>query len=127
MTWIPIAPNIEKSMKSTPKASVGYGRIELNKSACSLLETRHHFQFAELLLDSESDRAGIRFSESPTEASISVKYRTDKGRQTGGITLSSKAHMEELFGEEGTRKQFTHYWVTVDAREPDTLILSLQN
>lgn len=124
MAWLKIKPRNDDPTRAVPRASVGYGRIELNKAAKSMLGGRRKFEYAELLLDADSDRVGIRFISKPSPSAIPVKQKRSKGKPVGGLTISSKAHVGELFGNEGLQRKTTHYNVARDDSEANLIVLT---
>lgn len=97
----------EKSiMRKKPKASVGYNKIYLNESACALMKKENNeLKFAKLLINEEKTLLGIAFYEEEDEETLRVKVRYK------GIEITSKRHMETVFGEKGIQKKATEYEV----------------
>lgn len=124
MNWMPVEIRRTENARTAPSASIGYGRIELSKSACELIGKIEHYPFAELFMDADSDRAGIRLLRQQTLTSVPVRPKKSEGKRTGGACISSKAHMQELFGSEGTRRSITHYAVTLESGKEPWLVLT---
>ena len=116
MPWTVVEPERGKKNRALPSASVGFGRISLNVSACNLMEDYEKYKYAELLIDREKPSAvGIRFLKEATGKSIPVKRKTIKGKVTGGLDIAGKYYMQALFGIAGTQNKTTRYPVTKEA------------
>lgn len=124
MNWMPIEIRQTDSARTAPSASIGYGRIELSKSACDLIGKIERYPYAELFMDADSDRAGIRLLRQQTSSSVPVRPKKSEGKRTGGACISSKAHMLELFGSVGTQRSITHYAVTIESQQDPWLVLT---
>ena len=124
MNWIPVEVRSTEHPRTAPSASVGYGRIELNKAACELVDDIGRYPFVELLLDADSNRSALRLLSSSTTKSISMRPKISGGKRTGGVSIASKAHMRELFGDEGVQRRTTHYAVTLDSQQSPLLVLN---
>ena len=125
MAWEVVKVDDSVVVRGSPRATVGYGRISLNVSACNLLPDSVNYKFAELLMDKSKrpTEYGIRFLKENTQDSLVIKRKVIKGKTVGGVEISSMEHLGKLFGEEGRNKFSTHYSVTVDKTEPTILIL----
>lgn len=122
MAWSVVKVDRGRKNRSAPSASVGYGRIGLNVAACNLIEDFEKYSFVELLKDPEKPSLyGVRFLESATEESVSIKRKIADGKIVGGIEISSKGHIEQIFGILGTQKKTTVYPVTKD--ENDNILI----
>ena len=56
MIWKTVKITNDKKGKTTPYASVGFGRITLNTAACELIENYEDYQYAELLTGYENNK-----------------------------------------------------------------------
>ena len=124
MAWNVVTIENSANCRSKPYASVGFSRISLNVAACSLLDDPDQYKYAEFLTDQERKSVvGIRFLKDATGGSIVLKRKNINGKVVGGIDISSKAHVEKLFGVKGTQKQVTRYDVIQDENNPEILIV----
>jgi len=116
MAWEIVDVDREKSIRSRPVASVGYQRLSLNVSACNLLGDYEKYKYVELLRDpTRANIIGVRFLIDSTEKSIVIKRKTSGGKIVGGIDISSKHHIEKLFGNVGIQRKTTNYSVTKES------------
>ena len=126
MTWEVISAKSVAASRGVPSARVGRGSIVLNGASSNLLGPMAGREFAELMLDLEDDRVGIRFLEERNENTVPVRRRKEKGKQSESLAISSRAHMRELFGEAGLANGSTRYDVSVDPEERNVLVLVRQ-
>lgn len=124
MTWEVVDVRRSRQTSGVPKARVARGALSLNAAAVGLLGNMAEREHAELMMDLEDGRVGIRFLEECSGASVPVRRKTGKGKPGGGLTISSKAHMRELFGDAGVSTESTHYAVSLDPRERNVLVLA---
>lgn len=78
MSWMPVEIRQTDSARTAPSASIGYGRIELSKSACDLIGKIERYPYAEPFMDADSDRAGIRLLRQPTPTSVPARPKSRK-------------------------------------------------
>ncbi len=124
--WKKVEVENRAKVRNVPSASIGYGRIGLNVAACELIDNYEKYKFAEIFSDSEQSSAfGIQFLEESTPNSIVIKRKQANGKPVGGIELSSKAHLEKMFGVLGigTQKKTTRYSVKRDKSLENFLVL----
>lgn len=76
MPWMSIEPSSNSTTRSIPKASIGYGRVELNARCRSILGHAKNWQHAQFFLDSEQDRVAIQFMPEPNDHTIGVTRKT---------------------------------------------------
>lgn len=113
--------------RTTPYASIGFGRIALNTAACELIDNYEQCKFVELLRGRHKNKAcvGVRFL-SPLETSVDampIRRRVHKGVPTGGVDIHGKRIMEELFGPAASASKSTRYSVEKDNRNDNILII----
>lgn len=120
MAWNIVELEKDQTNRARPTASVGYGRISLNVSACKLIEDYEQYKHVELLTDPEKSAIGMRFSKEATGKSIPIKRKIVKGKLTGGLDITGKYYMQKLFGTIGTQKKTTRYSVV---KESETLLV----
>lgn len=129
MAWQTVIVDPKKTVRGTPAASIGYGRISLNVAACNLIDNYTQYKHVELQEDPERPGlVGIRFLKEATSLSISIKYKMVKNpktreyQQVGGLEISSKEHMNQLLGGIGTGRKTTKF--KVEKEQPDFLVIS---
>ena len=123
MTWEVISAKRTAATRGVPSARVGKGSIVLNVASSNLIGPIADGSFAELMYDYEDGRVGIRFLGERTENAIPAHRRKEKGKRTESLAISSRAHMRELFGEDGVANESTRYDVSVDPEEHNVLVL----
>lgn len=124
MAWEVVKIDNSKICRGKPTASVGRNKITLNVAACDLIDNYESYKYVEFLKDtSDSTKIGIRFLMEPSADSVVIKRRQANGKTVGGIDVSSKCHMEKLFGNKGTHDGTTHYDIVKDQDADDTLIV----
>lgn len=123
MTWEVVSAKRTAATRGVPSARVGRGSIVLNGASSNLIGPIADGSFAELMYDYEDGRVGIRFLEERTENAIPVRRRKEKGKRTESLAISSRAHMRELFGEDGVANSSTRYDVSIDPEERNVLVL----
>lgn len=124
MTWEVVDVRRSRQTRGVPKARVARGALSLNAAAAELLGNMAGREHAELMMDLEDGRVGIRFLEERSSTSVPVRRKMDKGKPGAGLTISSKAHMRELFGDAGVSAESTHYAVSLDPSERNVLVLT---
>ncbi|MDE6108431.1 MAG: hypothetical protein K2F83_07185 [Oscillospiraceae bacterium] len=126
MSWNVVEVEKGKKNRALPSASIGFGRISLNVSACNLMENFEQYKYVELLTDPEKPSAiGMRFLKEATGKSIPAKRKTVNGKITGGLEISGKYYMQKLFGIAGTQKRTTRYSVTKETE--NILVINTSN
>ena len=127
MAWSVVTIENNAKCRSKPYASVGFARVSLNVAACALLNDSDKYNYAEFLRDeAQKSKVGIHFLTEASENAVVLKRRISKGKAIGGIDISSKAHVEKLFGVKGTQKQVTRYDVVRDENDPTILIIVMR-
>lgn len=124
MSWNIVTVDSSTSTKGVPTASIGYGRITLNKAACELLDSFSRFGYVLLLTDPDRPSVvALRFYVDAPEQGIKLRRRTANGKPISGVEIASRPHMEKIFGLVGTQKATTLYNVTVEPSEASMLVL----
>ena len=123
MAWITVQTKPGAGTKAVPAATIGYGRVELNKAACELLGDYTKYSCVEFLIDSDTQEIGMRFLEDFTFNSVPIKRKATDGKPVAGLTISSKSLMQELFGEEGVSKKGTRHQVMTDPEDKAILVI----
>ncbi len=112
---------------SAPYASVGFGRIALNITACSLIENYEQYKYAELLKGRQRSKLciGVRFllEDERTPNSLPLRRRMRNGIPTGGFDIHGKQITEELFGPAASASKSTRYNVAKDDENGNILII----
>ena len=124
MAWEVVRVSRKRDYNGSPKARVARGSIHLNGAAVELVGRSVYGGYAELMMDLEDGRIGLRFLEGRTDDAIAVRQSKSKGKPGRGVTITSRAHMRELFGEEGVSGASTQYAVSLDPAERDVLVLT---
>lgn len=124
MTWEVVKIDNSKICRGKPTASVGRNKITLNVAACDLIDNYDSYKYVEFLTNPfDSTKIGIRFLMEPSSDSVVIKRKQAKGKTVGGIDVSSKYHMEKLFGNKGTHDGTTHYDIVKDQDVDNILIV----
>ena len=124
MAWEVVRVSSRRDYNGTPKARVARGSIHFNGAAINLVGKNVYGGFAELMMDLEDGRIGVHFLEEKTDDAIAVHQSKSKGKPGRGVIITSRAHMRELFGEEGVSGASTKYAVSLDPDERDVLVLT---
>ena len=123
--WIPVTVSTDAATRAVPRATVGNGRIDINKAAYELVESMGGASYAEILLDSESADVGIRLLKEPSPNAVAIKPKLHNGKHTGGASIASKAHVIEAFGPTaGLKKGSEHFTITRSRTDTDVLVLT---
>ena len=124
MAWELVKADRRRSRSSAPSARVSRGSIHLNGAAVGLLGRSPVGSYAELMMDLDDGRVGIRFVPEQSDYAVAVRQSKSKGKVGPGAIITSRAHMRELFGEEGVSTKSTQYVVSLDPNECDVLVLT---
>ncbi|MCR5332417.1 MAG: hypothetical protein K6E11_00090 [Bacilli bacterium] len=128
MLWETVKIKNERKGRTMPYASVGFGRLSLSCAACDLIDDFDTYAYVELLkaVVNNETLIGVRFlkEDAKTTNSLPIKRRKLKdGSVVGGIDISNKGTMAELFGLAGTQNKATRYGVKRDPDEENVLII----
>ena len=126
MNWEVVKVSDATKTRTTPCASVGFGRLYFNTAACELLENYNLYTNVELLKGRIGGKlcVGVRFlkESEKTKNSLFIKKRKIKNKLVGA-TINNKQAMEELFGLNGAAEKTIKYDVKKDQEDPRVLIL----
>jgi len=127
MDWKLVKTASNSKGGSSPYASVGFGRISLNVAASSLIEDYQKYSYVEFLKAYFNGKLyiGMRFllENEKTEYSYPIKYKTANGKKTGGVEITGKKIMAELFGPNAAENKVTRYNVKPDDTDHRILMI----
>ena len=126
MYWEVVKIESSSRVNGKPVASVGFGRISLNSSACELLDDHKQYNYVQLLKARNAGKlsVGIKFLKESMQNSITIKRRKTKdGKVVGGIDITNKGAIEGLFGIAGSANKVSHF--DVKKHSDDTLEIIL--
>lgn len=123
MIWKTVKITNDKKGKTTPYASVGFGKITLNTAACELIENYEDYQYAELLTGYENNKLhiGIKLLKEISVDSVKLSKRFYKGK-IRSFTIDNKLVVEDLFSINGTQQKVTRYTVLKD-KDADNILM----
>lgn len=126
MSWEVVKiPNSTKG-RTSPYASVGFGRLSLSAAACELIDNYQDFNYVRLLKNRENNRLciGVQFLKEAVTDSIKISRKKMKnGNFVGGVDISNSKVLEGLFGLAATAKKVTRYDVKKDDSFKDFLVV----
>ena len=114
MYWETVKIENSSRVSGVPTASVGFGRISLNASACELLDDQKQYTHVQLLKAKNAGRlcVGVKFLKEAEQNSVVIKRRkTKEGKVVGGIDITNKGAIEGLFGITGSANKVTRFEV----------------
>ena len=127
MNWEVVTIRNEAKGRTSPYASVGFGRLGLSVGACKLIDDYQSYSYAEFLRGKKDGKLciGVRFLKASerTDNALPLKQKAMKGQRVGGFEIASKGTLEDLFGPAASAKKSTRYNVTLDADDPNVLII----
>ena len=111
--------------RTSPYASVGFGRLSLSVATCELVENYEKYNHVQLLKNRVNNRLciGVRFLTEATPDSIKISRKKADGKLVGGIDISNSKVLESLFGLAATAKKATRYDVKKDDTFNDFLVV----
>ena len=126
MKWETVKISSEIRGRTSPFASIGYGRVSLNAAACSLISSHEEFKYAEFLKckNRKKDFIGIKLLKNSTQNSLSISRKKQDGKYVAGLTVENKDIVGSLFGDVGTAAKVTRFTVEKDHDYDDVLIIS---
>ena len=126
MNWEVVKVSDATKTRTTPCASIGFGRLYFNTPACELIENYNIYTYVELLRGRIGNKlcVGVRFlkEDEKTKNSLLINKRK-KGNKLIGASINNKKAMEDLFGLNGAAKTTIKYDVKKDEEDPRVLIL----
>ena len=117
MSWEVVKIPTNSKGRTTPYASVGFGRLSLSAAACELIENYDEFTHVQLLKNRVNNRLciGVQFLKTATPDSIKItRKKMSNGKLVGGADISNSKVLESLFGLAATAKKTTRYDVKLD-------------
>ena len=129
MNWEVVKIPENRRGRTTPYASVGFGRLSLSAAACELIENHETIKHVELLKGKINNKLciGVRLLREPTANSLAVSRKKDaNGNYVTGMDISNKRTIEELFGPAGSAQKTTRYNVRKDEDADNILIISAE-
>ena len=129
MNWEVVKIPENKRGRTTPYASVGFGRLSLSAAACELIENHKEIKHAELLTGKVKNNLciGVRLLTEPTANSLAVSRKKDSnGKFVTGMDICNKATIEKLFGPAGSANKITRFNVRKDDDSDNILIITAE-
>lgn len=125
MSWEVVKIPASSRGRSTPYASVGFGKLSLNVAACELIEDYEKYTHVQLLKNRVNNRLciGVRFLDESVQDSLKICRKKMNGKIVGGIEISNGKVLENLFGLQATAKKTTRFEVKQDAAFPHFLVV----
>lgn len=128
ISWETIKLNTKRYRQGVAMVSIGIGtgRMSISSAACDMIPNVYNYQYIEPLksrgADDTIDVLGLKFTNTPTSSTLSVKRNKYKGEPTGGCQFSSKQLARTLFGN--IKKPITEQFA-VKKYDDDTLAVIL--
>lgn len=128
MHWKIVKIPNESKGRTSPYASVGFGRLSLSVAACELIDNFHKYTHVQLLQAKSNNRpyVGIRFLTEASTDSIKISRKKVNGNFVGGVDISNSKVLENLFGLAATAKKATRYNVRKDNTFNEFLVITLE-
>lgn len=126
MGWEVVKIPTSSRGRTSPYASVGFGRLSLSAAACELIENYGDFTHVRLLKNRVNNRLciGVQFLKESVTDSIKIsRKKMSNGKLVGGVDISNKKVLENLFGLAATAKQATRYDVKKDDSFENFLVI----
>ena len=117
MAWEIVKIPTSSKGRTSPYASVGFGRLSLSTAACELVDNYEEYAYVQLLKNRVNNRLciGVLFVKEASPDSIKIsRKKTKDGKYIGGVDISNSKVLESLFGLAATAKKVTRYDVKKD-------------
>ena len=117
MPWEVVKIPTSSKGRTSPYASVGFGRLSLSAAACELVDNYEEYTHVQLLKNRINNRLciGVLFLKEVSSDSIKIsRKKMANGKFVGGIEISNSKVLESLFGLAATAKKATRYEVKKD-------------
>ena len=117
MAWEVVKIPTSTKGRTSPYASVGFGRLSLSAAACELIDNYEEYTHVQLLKNRINNRLciGVLFLKAASSDSIKIsRKKMPNGKFVGGIDISNSKVLESLFGLAATAKKATRYEVKKD-------------
>lgn len=125
MAWEIVKIPTSSKGRTSPYASVGFGRLSLSVAACELIENYEDYHYVQLLRDRINNKLciGVRFIKNPEPDSIKVTRKKSNGKIIGGLEIANSKILENLFGLTATAKKATRFDVKKDNSYDNILVI----
>ena len=117
MAWEVVKIPASTKGRTSPYASVGFGRLSLSAAACELIDNYEEFSYVQLLKNRVNNRLciGVLFLKEASPDSLKIsRKKMANGKFVGGVEISNSKVLEGLFGLAATAKKATRYDVKKD-------------
>ena len=117
MAWEIVKIPTDIRGRTASYASVGHGKLALSAAACALIHDYDAFSHVLLRRNRMNNRLciGVQFLKESTVDAIKIsRKKTANGKFVGGIDISCKKVLENLFGLAATANTITRYDVKID-------------
>lgn len=126
MAWEIVKIPTSTRGRTAPYASVGCGKLSISTAACALINDYESFSYVLLRKNRVNNRLciGVQFLKESTSDAIKVSRKKAKnGKVVGGIDISCKKVLENLFGLAATANTVTRYDVKADNSFENFLVI----
>ena len=128
MEWKVVKIENDTKGRTSPYASIGYGRISLSAAACRMIENYEQYEYVELLQGKRNGKTcvGVRFVSEQTNDSLHVSKRKSKdkaGNPIAGVDIANKGTLEKRFGPAASGTKAERYNVEKDKESENILII----
>ncbi len=125
MAWEVIKIPTSSKGRTSPYASVGFGRLSLSVAACELVDNYENYSYVQLLKNRINNKpcVGVRFLKEALPDSIKITRKRSNGKIVGGVDISNSKVLENIFGLAATAKKATRYDVKKDNSFDNFLII----
>lgn len=126
MAWEVVKIPTSSKGRTSPYASVGFGRLSLSAAACELISNYEEYTHVQLLKNRVNNRLciGVLFLKEASPDSIKIsRKKMANGKYIGGIDISNSKVLESLFGLAATAKKATRYDVKKDNSYENFLVV----
>lgn len=126
MAWEIVKIPTSNRGRTIPYASVGCGKLSISAAACALINNYEAFSYVLLRKNRVNNRLciGVQFLKESTLDTIKVsRKKTKNGELIGGIDISCKKVLENLFGLAAAANTITRYDVKADNSFENFLVI----
>ena len=129
MAWEIVKIPTSSKGRTSPYASVGFGRLALSAAACELIDNYEEYTYVQLLKNRVNNRLciGVLFLKDSSPDSIKIsRKKMANGKYVSGIEISNSKVLESLFGTVATAKKATRYNVEKDDAYENILVVFVE-
>ena len=128
MNWETIEIGKKTHVEGIPFASVGHGRMALSAAACELVANYGNYHYVKLLRAKENGKTiwAVLFLMEKEDNCLPLKRKTVKGKVIGGIEVTDRTALREMFGDQTDSKSVKRFDVSVDSKNPKLLVIREQ-